>query len=81
MPWPSTRPRTFHILGEGADHLEAHEVEDDDGQVAESCLITLFANMASWSFGVNAVAEYAAKNQNRFASTLRSLMKAGNIGM
>lgn len=27
-------------------------------------LITLFANMASWSFGVNAVAEYAAKNQN-----------------
>ena len=27
-------------------------------------LVTLFANMASWSFGVNAVAEYAAKNQN-----------------
>lgn len=27
-------------------------------------LVTLFANMASWSFGVNAVAEYASKNQN-----------------
>lgn len=27
-------------------------------------LVTLFANMASWSFGVNAVAEYAAKDHN-----------------
>lgn len=27
-------------------------------------LITLFANMASWSFGVNFVADYAAKHQN-----------------
>lgn len=32
--------------------------------IAVVFLITLFANMASWSFGVNAVAEYAAKNQN-----------------
>lgn len=27
-------------------------------------LVTLFANMASWSFGVNFVADYAAKHQN-----------------
>ena len=32
--------------------------------IAVVFLITLFANMASWSFGVNAVAQYAAKNQN-----------------
>lgn len=32
--------------------------------IAVVFLVTLFANMASWSFGVNAVAEYAAKNQN-----------------
>mgnify|MGYP000108016312 CR=1 FL=1 len=27
-------------------------------------LVTLFANMASWSFGVNFVADYAAKHGN-----------------
>ena len=32
--------------------------------IAVAFLITLFANMASWSFGVNFVADYAAKNQN-----------------
>jgi amino acid transporter len=32
--------------------------------IAVVFLITLFANMASWSFGVNAVAQYGAKNQN-----------------
>lgn len=32
--------------------------------IAVVFLITLFANMASWSFGVNAVAQYAAKNQS-----------------
>ena len=32
--------------------------------IAVVFLITLFANMASWSFGVNVVAQYAAKNQN-----------------
>ena len=28
--------RVLHVLGEGADHLEAREIEDDDGQVAQS---------------------------------------------
>lgn len=32
--------------------------------IASVFLITLFANMASWSFGVNAVAQYAANNHN-----------------
>ena len=27
-------------------------------------LVTLFANMASWSFGVNFVAEHAARKKN-----------------
>lgn len=32
--------------------------------IALAFLVTLFANMASWSFGVNFVADYAAKHQN-----------------
>lgn len=34
------------------------------GIIAIAFLLTLFANMASWSFGVNFVADYAAKHSN-----------------
>ncbi|MDY4522692.1 MAG: APC family permease [Atopobium sp.] len=34
------------------------------GIIAIAFLLTLFANMASWSFGVNFVADYAAKHGN-----------------
>ncbi len=34
------------------------------GIIAVAFLLTLFANMASWSFGVNFVADYAAKHGN-----------------